>query len=93
MEEESNSFISTQKDRYFLDPIGSLIAFLVDKPNHPYVSPSLKEIASKLKKSNNEFKLLIKKIKSQIKSDNPNWGLLLILKNKLKNMVNNYQKE
>jgi translation initiation factor 2 beta subunit (eIF-2beta)/eIF-5 len=77
---------------FFLDNVGIIIKYLINKKTSPsYISFSLKEIATAIEK-NQELKVLIKKIKDQLKSEQPNWALLAILKNKVRTIVNNYQK-
>ena len=88
--DEKGKVVDPKVISFFMDSTGILIKYVINKKSS-VIGSNLKLIADSIKK-NVEFKSLIDKIKKQLKSENPNWALLQILKNKVRTMVSNFQK-
>jgi hypothetical protein len=84
MRESEDNFMKS----FFYGDSGQILDYLINKR---LISNELISIAKAIKKDP-EFSSLLKKIKIQMNLEEPNRNLLIVLKNKINNRVNNYKK-
>jgi hypothetical protein len=80
------------KERFFLGNTGAIIKYAIN--GLPLTTPIDQETKSLISflRLNPETKLIVRKIKEQLKLDNPNTQLLFILKSKIERNINNYNR-
>jgi hypothetical protein len=87
---DNQKFSSFDKQRFLMDQTGIIIKHTIEgiRPM-AVVDQRTRDIVEFLKK-NPEAKITISKIKEQLKSENPNDGVLFILKSRVKKYIDTY---